>query len=155
MLSEIIPPLTDKHYIWFSLYEVSAAVLCLAAPSCPTLCDSMDCSPPGTSVHGDSPGYWSGCHALQGIFPMEGSNTDLPHCRQILCHLRNLGNPRILEWVTYPFSRESSWLRNPTWISCIVGEFFTSWAATEALGTRIIKFDSWQAESGGKNGTAI
>ena len=23
---------------------------------CPTLCDSMDCSPPGSSVHGDSPG---------------------------------------------------------------------------------------------------
>ena len=24
--------------------------------SCPTLCDPMDCSPPGSSVHGDSPG---------------------------------------------------------------------------------------------------
>ena len=95
------------------------------------------------------------CSLLQGIFPTQGLNSGLLHCRQILCHLRNLGNPRILEWVTYPFSRESSWLRNPTWISCIVGEFFTSWAATEALGTRIIKFDSWQAESGGKNGTAI
>ena len=29
--------------------------------SCPTLCNPMDCSPPGFSVHGDSPGkYWSG-----------------------------------------------------------------------------------------------
>ena len=24
--------------------------------SCPTLCDTMDCGPPGSSVHGDSPG---------------------------------------------------------------------------------------------------
>ena len=31
-------------------------VLCLVAQSCPTLCDPMDCSPPGSSAHGDSPG---------------------------------------------------------------------------------------------------
>ena len=28
------------------------AVLCLVAQSCPTLCDPMDCSQPGSSVHG-------------------------------------------------------------------------------------------------------
>ena len=28
------------------------AVLCLIPQSCLTLCDSMDCSPPGSSVHG-------------------------------------------------------------------------------------------------------
>ena len=26
--------------------------LCIHAKSCPTLCDPMDCSPPGSSVHG-------------------------------------------------------------------------------------------------------
>ena len=44
----------------------------LVAQSCPTLCDTMDRSPPGSSVHGDSPGKNSGvgCHALlDGIFP--------------------------------------------------------------------------------------
>ena len=41
-------------------------VLCLVAQSCPTLCDPMDCSPPGSSVHGDSPGKnpGVGCYAL-------------------------------------------------------------------------------------------
>ena len=29
-------------------------VLCLVAQSCPALCNPMDCSPPGSSVHGDS-----------------------------------------------------------------------------------------------------
>ena len=29
-------------------------VLCLLAQSRPTLCDPMDCSPPGSSVHGIS-----------------------------------------------------------------------------------------------------
>ena len=45
------------------------------ARSCPSLCDPMDCSPPGSSVHGDSPGKTTGvdCHALlQGIFQTPG-----------------------------------------------------------------------------------
>ena len=33
---------------------------------------------------------------------------------------------RILEWVANPFSRESSWLRDWTWVSCTAGGFFTS-----------------------------
>ena len=32
------------------------AMLCLVARSYLTVCNSMDCSPPGSSVHGDSPG---------------------------------------------------------------------------------------------------
>ena len=57
------------------------------AQSCPTLCDPMDCSPPGSSVHGILPGKNTGvgCHfLLQGIFPTQGSNPSLPHCRQML-----------------------------------------------------------------------
>ena len=50
--------------------------------SCLTLCDPMDYSPPGTSVHGDSPGKNTGvgCHALlQGIFSTQRSNLCLLH----------------------------------------------------------------------------
>ena len=33
-------------------------------------------------------GYWSGYHALlQGIFPTQGLNLGLLHCKQILYHL--------------------------------------------------------------------
>ena len=35
---------------------------------------------------------------------------------------------RMLEWVVIPFSRESSWPRDQTLVSCIVGRFFTVWA---------------------------
>ena len=38
-------------------------------------CDPRDCSPPGSSIHGASPGKNTGvgCHALlQGIFPTQG-----------------------------------------------------------------------------------
>ena len=39
---------------------------------------------------------------LQGIFPTQGSNPGLPHCRQILYQLNHKGSPRILEWVAFP-----------------------------------------------------
>ena len=85
------------------------AVLCLVTTQlCPTLCNPMDCSPPGSPVPGDSPGKNTGvgCHAfLQEIFPTQGLNPGLPHCRWIRYHLSHQGSPRILEWVAYPFFR--------------------------------------------------
>ena len=72
---------------FFLLCQGNSAVLSLVAQSCPTLCDPMDCIQPGSSVHGDSPGKDTGvgCHALlQGIFPTQGLNPGLLHCRQIL-----------------------------------------------------------------------
>jgi len=69
----------------------------------------MDHSPPGSSVHLSGKNTGEGYHALlQGIFPTQGVNPDLPHCRQILYRLSHQGSPRILEWVDYPFSRGSS-----------------------------------------------
>ena len=65
---------------WANAWNVLAKSLQL----CPTLCDSIDCSPPGSSAHGNLPGKSTGvgCHfLLQGIFPTQGSN---PH---LLCRL--------------------------------------------------------------------
>ena len=108
---------------------------CLVPQSGLTLCNPMDCSPPGPSVHGDSPGKNTGvgCQALlQGFFPTQGSNPGLSDCREILYHLSHQGSPWILGWVTYPSSRGSSKLRNWTGVSCIAGGFFTNWAIREA-----------------------
>ena len=69
---------------------------------------------------------------LQGIFPIQGSNPGLLHCRQILYQLSHKGSPRTLEWVAYPFSSGASWPRNGTGVSCIAGGFYTKWAAREA-----------------------
>ena len=55
----------------------------------------MNCSPPGSSVHG-------------------------------------IHQARILEWVAISFSRGSFWPRDPSWISHIVGMFFTIWATRKA-----------------------
>ena len=56
----------------------------------------QDCSPPGSSVHGDSSGKNTGvgCYALlQGIFPTQGSNPGPLHCRWVLYHLSHQGSP--------------------------------------------------------------
>ena len=101
--------------------------------------------------HGNSP--WnslgqntgvSSLSLLQGIFPNQwlnpglphrkwilGLNPGLPHYRQILYQLSHKGSPRILEWVTYPFSRGFSQPSNRTGVSCIVGGWFTSWTIWE------------------------
>ena len=68
-----------------NLHIVLCVCACLVTQSCLT-CDPMDCSPPGTAVHGDSPGKntGGGCHALlQGIFPIQGLNSGPLHWRQI------------------------------------------------------------------------
>ena len=75
-------------------YNKYDSVLCLVAQSCLTLCDLMGCSPPGSSVHWYSPGKNTGvgCHGLlQGIFPTQGSNPGLLHCRWILYRLNHQG----------------------------------------------------------------
>ena len=66
---------------------------------------------------GQNPGVGS-CSLPQGIFPTQGLNPGLPHCRQILYQLSHNGSPGILEWVAYPFSSRSSWLRNWAGVSC-------------------------------------
>ena len=89
------PALGAQSLSHWGTREVPPKVLfeiCLCAKSlqsCLTLCDPMDCSPPGSSVHG----------VLQA---------------------------RILEWVSMPYSRGPSRLRDQTWVSCIAGRFFTT-----------------------------
>ena len=61
-----------------------------------TLCDPMDCSLPDSTVHGDSPGKNTGVgfHALlQGIFPIQGLNPGLLHCRWVLLMSEPPGKP--------------------------------------------------------------
>ena len=66
----------------------------LVTQSCLTFYDPMDCSPPGSSVHGILPkNAGVGSHSLlPGIFPTEGLNPGLLLCRWILYHLSHQGD---------------------------------------------------------------
>ena len=95
--------------------------------NCAVVSDSLQ--PHGLYSPWNSPGQKTGVGSLsllQGITLTQGLNPGLPHCRWILYQLSHKGSPRVLEWVTYPFSSRSSWPRNQTGVSCIVGGFFTN-----------------------------
>ena len=94
--------------------------MCLFTQSCQTLCDPVGCSLPGSSVHGDSPGKATGvgCHAhLQWIFPIQGSNPGLLHCRRILYHLSHQGSPepmnKLMLFIFKEKKRASIFYANP------------------------------------------
>ena len=127
-------------FIMYSKFKPTAecAVLRLTAQSCSTLCDPTVCSPPGSSVHGDSPGKNSivGGHAfLQGIFPTQGSNPGLPDCRRILSPSEPSEKTKNTGVGSRPFSRGSS---NPG----------------IKLGSLALQVDSLAAELPGKPRTA-
>ena len=87
--------------------------LCLVTELCLTFWNPLDCSPPGSSVHEDSPGKNTevGSHALlQRIFPNQGSNGGLLHCRWILYQLSYLGSPKVLWNESCSVMSESLWL---------------------------------------------
>ena len=107
------------------------------------------CNPHGLYSSWNSPGQNTGVGSLsllQGIFPTQGSNPGLLHCRWILYQLSHKGSPRILEWVAYHFSSRSSLPRNQTRVSCIAGRFFTS-LATRDTNHRRVPLYSWRGES--------
>ena len=112
-LKSLSQPSFEKNNIW-------GRMLCLVTQSCPTLWDPIECSLPGTSVHGDSPGNNTGVgrHALlQGIFPTQGSNPRLS-CL-LLWQVGSLplmrpGKPQQLEWAVIIRISTLSWASLPT-----------------------------------------
>ena len=77
------------HFMLYILYYVLKLKV---IQSCPTLCD-----PQGLYIPWNSPGQNTGVGSLsllQGIFPTQGSNPGLLHCRQILYQLNHKGSPR-------------------------------------------------------------
>ena len=122
---------TGKEKVNFHSHPKEVKVI----QSCLTLCDPMD-----YTVHGTLQARTlelGSLSFLQGIFPTQGLNSGLPHCRQSLYQLSHKGSPKILEWVAYPFSRGSSWPRNWTGVSCIAGGFFPNWVSGKPFESHV------------------
>ena len=133
--------------------------MCLVIQSCPTLCDPVDCSPPGSSAHGDSPGKNTGvgCHTLlQGIFLTQ----ELNPCPLCLLHWQAGSLP-----LAPPGKPLSSLTRDQTCTPCIArrsllgrrgspkGIFFkTKCKKTELTSGKAVNFE---LKDGGLNTSSI
>ena len=83
---------------WDSVAHIEEWLYVLVLQLCPTLCNHMDYSLSGSSVHGifQNTGVGS-LSLLQGIFQTQGSNPGLPQCKWILYQLSHKGSPE--EWL--------------------------------------------------------
>ena len=76
--------------MWEKKKESEVTQLCL------TPWDSVDCSLPGSSIHEILQAIileWVAISFSRGIFPIQGSNLHLSHCRQMLYPLSHQGSP--------------------------------------------------------------
>ena len=123
------------HGLRFGLGGKASQMMCCAVLSRSLVSDSwdpMDCSPPDSSVHGNSPGKntGGGCHALlQGIFPTQ-------YCRRILYWLNHQSS---LPW----FPEVGLTLRIPCndWChKCLFTCFLSHWTRDLGQGLRLLHF---------------
>ena len=106
----------------------------------------MDCSPPGSSVHGILQARmlegvaipfssakvwneWSEWSEVAQSCPILGDPMD--------CTVHGILQARVLAWVTFPFSRGSSQLRDWTQVSRTASRFFTSWVTGKPKNTEV------------------
>ena len=97
-------------YFWLHWIFIAAHS---SSESCSVVFDSL--RPHGLYSPWNSPGQNTGVGSLsllQEMFPTQGWNPGLPHCRRILHQLSHQGSQRILEWVDYHFSSRFSRPRN-------------------------------------------
>ena len=134
----------------------------------------MDCSLPGSSVHGDSPGKntGEGYHfLLQGIFLTQELNPNLLHCRQILYRLSYKESPRSdiesevkakvaqscptlcdpMDYTVHGIlqARLLEWVafpfsRGSSQVSCIAGGFFYQLSHEGSLGSEMARTKNGQ-----------
>ena len=116
--SEASPPGLNPDFstYWLCSLRSFKSVLCMSVSfpvharmqTCLILCDPIDCSPPGSSVHGDSPGKNTGvgCHALlQGMdLPNLGVKPRSPTLQMGSLPSEPPGKPPKIEMCYFPSS---------------------------------------------------
>ena len=101
----------------------------LVTQSWPTLCNPMECSPPGSSVHGILQARileWVAIPFSRGSSPTQGLNLSLLHCRQILYHVNHQGSlvDLHLSFQTQPEADHSDKPDIPTPLRTVVPKLF-------------------------------
>ena len=92
-----------------------AAAAAKSLQSCPTLCDPIDSSPPGSAIPGDSPGKNTGvgCYFLLQCMKVKSESevaqscptrSDPMDCSLPASSVHGIFQARVLEWVAIAFS---------------------------------------------------
>ena len=107
--------------LYLGLIQLITSLCCAKGlQSCLTLCDPINCSQLGSSVHGIPQARileWLAMPSSRGIFLTQGSNPGLLHCRQILYqNLSHWGSPIEPELLPFHYFRQQFfplWNRSP------------------------------------------
>ena len=97
---------------------------CFSIQSCPILCDPMECSLPGSSLHGISQAQDAGVgyyFLLQEIFPTQGSNLCRLYWQTGFLHWATREAPTVFKYVVSVWSKavEKEKCKIYTWIQDI------------------------------------
>ena len=136
---------------WKESYDQPAAAAAKSLQSCPTLCDPIDGSPPGSPRPWGSPGKNTGvgCNFLLQCMKVKSESEVDRSCPTLIdpmdcslpgSSLHGIFQAKVLEWVANSFSRGSSWLRDQTRVFRIVGGCFTVWDTREVIQWRLGHF---------------
>ena len=124
--------------------SAAAAVTAKLLQSCPTLCDPIEGSPPGSPFPGILQGRTLEWVAISffNAWKWKVKVKSLSSVRHLVTpwtaayqasRVHGIFQARVLEWVAIAFSRGFSWPRNRTCVSCIAGRFFTPGKPKEIL----------------------
>ena len=106
---------TGKLYLWVLVTQL-----------CPTVCDPMDCFPPGSFIHGILQARileWAAIPFSRGFILTQGLNPSLLPCRQILYHLSNHGSLLVLAKALFTQHQQ---IHCKSW-AYVWQKFFTWW----------------------------
>ena len=118
---------TVKLITWTT---AAAAAAAKSLQSCPTLCDPIDCSLPGSCVHGDSPGKNTGvgCHFLLQCMKVKSEGEVAQPCWTLsnpmdrslpVSSVHGIFQARVLEWGAIAFSDAYTYAQtNFTYTTC-------------------------------------
>ena len=99
LLVQLLSDALGKCQFVVDTFKMSVCLLAKSFQSCPTLCDPMDCNPPGSSVHGILQLRileWVAMPSSRGSFwPRDRTHISYISCigRWVLYHSHHLGSP--------------------------------------------------------------
>ena len=121
-MHKVTEAIRELQVNWFEWTEcIYTYICCLVAKSCPTLCDPMDCSPPGSSVRGISQVRtleWIAISFCRGSSQPRDQTLTSCISKRILYHWATIGLPHTCTHThTYTHTHLHTYIHTQIWRS--------------------------------------